>query len=381
MDERLKAIFAGLPAGELAVVAAAVLGVGSVRVVSVEFSEISKPHADARTIGIVRVSGTAAAGAAGTAVRPWSCVTKLIDLAVPNPLGTPVDPRNEVRVYEERLFTGAGLRLRPARCHHISRPRDGLTILWLEDLTEASAPPFPVDELAEMAGHLGEWNAVIAAQPPALDFAIGQDFQLSSWRGFGFPKRLAALLDLADEPMVREMYARQKLQLAADYVEAYGRLVERSLLLPHALSLADCPISNFFHLPGETIAIDWAGLGSEPVGGDGGRFIGSAMSWGRRFVDVIADERDLFEGYLAGLRLGGSVVDRDTVRLGYLSEAAFYLGTITVFPAIVAGPQAGLSMAFFEKRFDMPAAAFASAMAPAIDLLPSYVAEMRRLLA
>ena len=54
-----------------------------------------------RSIGIVRVSGMAISGGSE---RAWSTVTKLIDLAVPNVLGTPVDPRNEVLVYERGLL-------------------------------------------------------------------------------------------------------------------------------------------------------------------------------------------------------------------------------------------------------------------------------------
>lgn len=379
MDERLAAIFAAIPAEELATVAAAVLGAGTVRLGRVEFAEIMKPHADPRSIGIVKVSGTAwVAGAE----RPWSTVTKLIDIAVPNVLGTPVDPRNEVLVYDRGLFAqnhGGGLR--PAKCHHISRPGETLTILWLEDLTGAEGPPFGVGQLMEMARHLGIWNARTAAAPPKLDFPTGRDFQVKSADGFDFAVRVADLLALRDEPMMRQMFVRQPPEVAEAFIAVYVELIERSKTLPHALSLADCPISNFFHLPGETIAIDWAGLGSEPLGADGGRFIGSALTWGRQFVEIARSERDLFESYFAGQREGGSTDSRSILRCGYLSELGFYLCSSITMPSILARPKAGLSLEYFEKRYDMPIGEFGHALAGLVDLVPSYIDEIGGLLA
>lgn len=378
MDHRLSAIFAAISSDEFSAVAGAVLGAGNVRAEHIDLFEIKKPHADGRTIGIVRVLGNAQHS---EEARAWSCVAKVIDLAAPNPNRTPVEPRNEVLVYEQGHFVRAGGGLRPARCHHISRPGETVTILWLEDLTGARCPPFSADELSTMARHLGEWNAAIAARPPRLPFASGRDFQVSSWAGFNFPARVDEMLLHRDDGMTRDMYARQPLEIAREYVEVYRKLVERSTILPHALALADCPVSNFFHLPGETIAIDWAGLGSEPVGADGGRFIGSALTWGSGFAALVAHERELFDSYLEGMRAGGSTEDWKVVRAGYLSELAFYLCTIVTMPTIIAGPLAALPIEFMEKRFEIPMSELGAAAAPLIDSLPSYIDEMRELLA
>jgi hypothetical protein len=297
-------------------------------------------------------------------------------------MGTPVDPRNEVTVYERGLFandTGRGLR--PAHCYRISRLSENVTILWLEDLTGAKGPAFDIDELAEMAGHLGEWNATTAASPPRIEFPIGGDFQYQSWTSFDFPKRVDVMSELVDDPTMRAMYAGRSLEAARAYIAACAPFADRSLKLPHVLSLADCPVSNFFHLPGETIAIDFAGLGNEPVGADGGRFLGSALTWGRQFAEVLPHERDLFDRYLDGHRAGGSAVERDVLRMGYLSELAFYLGSLVTLPTLFAGPLAKLSVEHVEKRFDMPIEHLGEAAAPIVALLPSYIEEIRTLLA
>jgi hypothetical protein len=376
MEQRLQTIFALIPAAELHAIVQAIVGEGA-RMLSIAYDEIRKPHADPRTIGIVRVSGTAETG---QSVRDWSCVTKFIDLSEANTLGTTVDPRNEVLVYKRGYFQGGSSGLRPALCYHVSEPRAGLTILWLEDLTGAEGAPFDVAQLTEMAGHLGRWNAEMAAHPPELDFAIGQDYFIAAAAKFNFPARLATMRDLSDEPLVQQMFARQPLDVADDYVATYLELIRGAVSLPHALSLADCPVSNFFHRPGETIAIDWAGLASQPVGADGGRFIGSALTWGRRFIEIAVRERELFDVYLEGLRRGGAAEDRDVVRRGYLCEMGFYLCTTATLPEMVANPRSTLSIEFFEKRLGMPAAEFGEALAPMMDLLPSYTAEIRALL-
>ena len=100
--------------------------------------------------------------------RAWSSVTKIIDLAVEGQnrhMGSATSPKNEELVYERGHFIGTGLRFRPAHCFHISHPGE-YTVLWLADLTGAKGAPFEVDELAQMARHLGEWNAVVDATPP-----------------------------------------------------------------------------------------------------------------------------------------------------------------------------------------------------------------------
>ena len=382
MDERLLSILEGTTASELAEVAGAALASeGPAKLVGTPtFAEITTPHADARTIGIVLVSGMAL-GAPDAPAQAWSSVTKIIDLAVEGHFNSATSPENEEQVYDRGIFAGMGLKFRPARCHHISRPSEGLKVLWLEDLTGAKGAPFEVHELAQMVRHLGEWNAVLAATPPSLDFSIGRDFPVRRWDHWNFPARLGDLGDLVGNSMLREMYARQPLDVAAEFVSVFGRLVEQSKSLPHALSIGDAPIGNFFYRPEETVAVDWSGLSIDPLAADGGCLIGSALTWGRQFADIAAQERELFESYAAGLVDGGAKEDRRVMRSGYLAQMALYLGTTAIFPTMLPGPRAILSREFLEKRFGGPLEEFGGVAARVIDLLPSYIKEIRGLLA
>ena len=227
MKERLASILKLVGDEDIAIAAAHALGVQQVLEPGhVTYQEIDKPHADARTIGIVRLAGTASVPAG--AARPWSSVLKLVDRAVDGFNNSASSPQNEERVYERGLFAGTGLKLRPARCFHISRPVEDVTVLWLEDLTTAKGAPFEIDELAQVLRHIGEWNAVMARDPPQLGFSIASDFPRRRWDQWNYPARAADLQQLDAEPMVRDLYARQPLSLASQFVAVLGRLVERS---------------------------------------------------------------------------------------------------------------------------------------------------------
>lgn len=380
MDERLASILQLVRRDEIAAAAARALGVQKVvDPGQPAYEEIDKTHADARTIGIIRAVGTASVG--GGAAQPWSSVLKLVDLAVEGFNNSDSSPANEERVYERALFAGTGLKFRPARCFHVSHPADNVTVLWLEDLTRAKGAPFELRELRQILRHLGEWNAVMARDPPPLDFSTSSDFPKRRWDRWNFPARVADLQRLNGDPMVGDLYARQPLSLAAQFVTVLAQLVERSSSLPHALSFSDAPIGNFFCIADETVAIDWSGIGIEPLGADGGCLVGSALTWGPRFANVAANERDLFECYADGFAEADAATDRHTLRCGYLAHLAFYLGAIAIFPTMAAGPRAVLSRHFFEKRFGMPIEEFCRIASRVIDLLPSYIEEARSLLA
>ena len=159
-----------------------------------------------------------------------------------------------------------------------------------------------------------------------------------------------------------------------------GSLMERSKTLPHALELADCPVSNFFHLPGETIAIDWAGLGSEPVGADGGRFVGSAITWGRGFRRRGTRRKRAVRQLSHGHACGESDRGPRAVRSGYLSEPAFYLGTIVIIRRSFVRAAGGLRRRSWRSDWKCRCRSSAPQRRPHRPV-PSYIDEMRELLA
>lgn len=380
MDERLQAILRGIRNDDLALVAGGALGTGRSPVdAPPALSEILAVHNEDRTIGIVKVSGT-------SDCRAWSAVAKLLDMSIPAPehlIGVTA-PENEEIVYEQRYFVDDGVPLRPAKCYLVSRPSETLKVLWLEDLTAARGAPFTLDEIERMARHFGQWNGLHAMRPVELAFPLGFDSYARRYAGWRSDAHLVDLRAIEDHPATRAMYENGSIGMAFEFNELMKRLIAQAKSLPHSLCFGDCSAGNMFFLAGETVAIDWASLTNDPLGVDGGCVIGSGISWGRDFALVAKNERALFESYLGGLVASGWHGNRDDLRRAYFGQLGFYLSVIVTMPVQVASPgrrdRENLNREFLERRFQLPLEEIPLHARGVVDVLPSYIAELKALL-
>ena len=104
--------------------------------------------------------------------------------------------------------------------------------------------------------------------------------------------------------------------------------------------------------------------------------LGSAITWGRNFVAVAQQERELFEAYFEGLGAAGWRGARDDVRRGYMAHYGFYLLGMAMAPVMLKRyPRAGVEMRMQAKWEEVPAL-----VAGLIDIIPSYLEELPRLL-
>lgn len=329
---------------------------------------------DPRTLGIVRVSGLANTG--NGIAAPWSAVAKVVDPARPTVAHTQwTRPETEEIVYGEGYFAGDGQAFRPARCHLVSRPEGTIRVFWLEDLTGAEHAPFGVEQLSEMARHLGEWSGAHRSVPD-LKLALSRDLYLTRWAQPGIESRYARLRTL-DPEVLRKSYRDVPLGV---YSDLRARLIaqnERTKTHPHGLAFGDCHVGNLFHLPGETIAVDWATLADEPIGADGGSMIGSML--GRAgLVEVIRHECALFDCYFEGLRASGWKGKRDDVRRGYFCQFGHYLiSTVGLMP--VAVHHGDWPQAIMESRLEASWEEIQDLLAQVIATYPAYLAEVTEL--
>ena len=374
MDDRLHTILARTGRSDLDRVAAGVLGVQATvtgdPVLSVVYGHISDP----RTLGVVKVSGMAETGTGGPV--PWSAVAKVVDLAKSTVAETQwTRPEIEETIYEEGYFAGDGQKFRPARCHLVLRPEGSIRVFWLEDLTGAEHGPFGVERLSEMARHLGEWSGA-HRDIPDLKFTLPRDLFLTRWAQPGIESRCARLRTL-DPGVLRKSYRDVPIDV---HSELRARLIaqnERTTTHPHGLAFGDCHVGNLFYLPGETVAIDWATLATEPIGADGGSLIGSML--GRAgLVDVIRNERALFDCYFEGLRSSGWKGERDDIRRGYFCQFGHYLvSTVGLMP--VAVEHGDWPQAVMERRLEAPWEAIQDMLAQVIATYPEYLTEVTEL--
>jgi hypothetical protein len=375
MDDRTTRVLAAVSDETLAKVAAGALGVPEAHLDGApEFTEIRKPHAEDRTIAIVRVAGTAGGQA-------WSSVIKLVDLAIPaaeRVVGLTL-PENEELVYERRLFVEENLPFRPARCYAVTRPEGQLKLLWLEDLTGARGSPFALEQIAQMASHIGEWNGRHSGPLPALGIPIGRDAFVRRITGWNFGQRFAELDRYREHPFVRSTFRGSEPGILHSLLATTNRLIDRVLGARHALAFGDCSAGNLFHLPTQTVAIDWASLTDDPTGVDGGCFIGSNFSWGRDFMDVVRAERELFDAYLGGLRQGGWSGDPLDIRRAGLAQMAGYLLVTSITPSMLVAGSDWLQ-SFLEGRFGLPTEEICARLSDLVAMVPRFTDEIEALL-
>lgn len=375
LKEREASMLRGIDSGEIALVAAAVLGVSRVELADPPtVEEIISPHGDPRTVALLKVSGSAPIGP-GT--RPWSTVAKVIDFGVEGHEHSAwVRPENEEAVYGGRYFAGDGLRFRPAHCYRISHPRPQVTVLWLEDLTGATGAPFPVADLARMAEHLGEWNDVQARRPPPSGLQVARDSVFFRWQTWRYEEELAAFAAMRDTPAVRTMYRNWPIEMAFELRDLFLAINKRAERHARTLCYGDINIGNVFWTGAETVAIDWASLTMDPTGVDAGTMIGSAISWGGDAVEIARQERALFARYHDGLRAGGWRGEHDDLRRGYLTHFGHYLLGLAMMPSSLRK----YSRKRVEQRMGALWDEIPAQLTGIIDEVPSYLKELRTLL-
>jgi hypothetical protein len=120
MNEQVEQILSVTSTETLTMVARSIIGDDSAALAGDPvFTDIDTSHNDARTIGIVKVSGAVVSVRNG-GHHVWSAVVKVIDThAPPDTAAIWVSPENETKIYELGLFIDDGLPLRPAKCFRV----------------------------------------------------------------------------------------------------------------------------------------------------------------------------------------------------------------------------------------------------------------------
>src|SRR5262249_34931224 len=119
--------------------------------------------------GVYRFTGTARAA---HAAQPWSLVLKVLRAPAAGTTFAALAAEGwdrEVRTYRSGLLAAPPAGLAAPRCFSIGE-HGGLVWLWLEDLTDAAGPRWPVARFALAARHLGRLNGTSLAARPLPDY-------------------------------------------------------------------------------------------------------------------------------------------------------------------------------------------------------------------
>ncbi len=177
--------------------------------------------------------------------------------------------------------------------------------------------------------HLGRFNgAYLASRPlPIVPWLLPNWAELNSQ-----PAKIAEALShidaLASDERVRRAFPVPIADLAPRLLRDQPTFVGALARLPRTLCHHDASQANLFahrNADGlmETVAIDWEYVGSGAVGAEIATLVFGTMRRGTFPAEHAADlDRNVFAGYLRGLRDAGWRGDPDSVRLGYTSAVA-----------------------------------------------------------
>lgn len=237
--------------------------------------------------------------------------------------------KRELYVYPSGLLDTLPEGLAAPRCYGAAELPGNVATLWLEDISDAYAGNWSLDRYALAARHLGRLNGSYVSGRPLPAFPWLSADRNRQW--VAFPWR-----DIPwDHPQVLELYPRPEVNAFRRLLFDHERFLAKLALVPKTLCHGDTYPTNLKArlLPDgrqQTVALDWALTGIQPLGDDLGQLVfGAQLN-----LDTIrqADaETTLFESYIDGLRDSGCQVDPRLVRFGYSVSAAMRVGMFRVF--------------------------------------------------
>ena len=384
MNEQVEKILAAVDVESLTTIARNVLNDDSATLEGDPvFAEITNNHNDDRTIGIVKVSGTAVSIRHGSH-HNWSSVVKIIDQSVPTTgdVGAWCFPENEVKVYELGLLNDDEVQLRPAKCYLAEQNSDGLHILWLEDLSDAPQPPWTLDHFISAANHLGQFNGYHFVNKTELPIEVTKDAYSLRMTAFEWHSDYSKLMEIPDDPILRRVFGDIPLEPGLEYAATYERALEVAKSLPHSLSFGDSHSRNLFPLGSKTVGIDWASIAYDPIGCDIGVLIGSPLSFGKAERQLTAQhEQEIYESYVDGLKSSGWTGNINHVRLGFFLQFSQYVLRTLFIPLNFEQRKSNdVKRAFTEERTGAPIDELPELSALVAVLLPKYAEEFQQLL-
>jgi len=245
--------------------------------------------------------------------------------------GEGVDPaqwnywKRELLLYQSGLLESLPEGLLAPQCYAAEEIQGNLGGIWLEDITDSFSGDWPLYRYALTARHLGRLNGAYISRRQLPSFpwlSTGRTRQwLSAFPWQDFPW---------EHPRVCQQFPSPGTNSFRRMLQDHPRFLARLDQLPHTLSHGDTYPTNFKSRrlnrnQEQTVAMDWALAGIEPIGADLGQLVfgTSRKLRGYKLHDI---SQMLFTSYLNGLQDSGCRIDPQLVRFGYVTSAAFRVG-------------------------------------------------------
>lgn len=288
------------------------------------------------SVGIYRIQGDVSET---HAERPWSVILKILQ----SPENVGVEDmgggddtthwnywKREPLVYQSGILDKLPEGLAAPICYRVEELPGNVARLWLEDIQDNYKGGWTLPRYCLTARHLGRLNG---------RFLKTQSFPEYPWLGRDFNRQWLQMMPSSElqwgHPLVLRRYPEPDqnpfLQLLLKQERFLGKLDS----LPKALSHGDTYPTNFMSRIDargreQTVALDWALLGLQPVGYDLGQFVFGAIS-SLKSVEREETIDSLFEAYVHGLRDEGVNLDAESLRYSFTVSAALRVGLFQMY--------------------------------------------------
>ena len=292
-------------------------------------------HAVLPDRSLARVTGVALVD--GQAVLPWSSVVKVSRRTALDEPGELASATREILAYRSGLLVDLPGPLRAPRVLGIDED-EAAVWLWLEDLQDAYARRWPLEQFGLAARHLGRFNGAYL-----VSRALPSDPWLNDWlsrhqvelrAGLERSPTYWELQRLVRHPRVQHLLGATLASRTARLLHDQARFVDVLAQLPQTLCHHESSLANLFavrRLDGqfETVAVDWEQVGPAAIGADIATLVFGTV---RRceFAAERATELDeaVFTSYVTGLREAGWHGRADDVRLGFTAAVGLRWGAL-----------------------------------------------------
>lgn len=274
------------------------------------------------TVGIYRIVGNATTS---TGEQLWSAVVKVLGQPAVSIPGMFLDSQREIEVYRSGVFSSICGGIRAAQCYAIQE-KDGLQLMWLEDLSHAPQPPWSSEQYIETAYHLGQFNGYWPSESLPDWRWLNHGSLRQALKKQAFQEALERLHQLQSHPVIAQVAPPDIAASTLQLWDEIDRLLEKVEQSPKGICHLDCHPRNLFpmhSMPGKsyTVAVDWAEVGIGPYGIDVGHLLIEAvkkMTIPSEQLRVLIEQS--FEAYINGLTEVGWAGNVEQVRLTYLTR-------------------------------------------------------------
>lgn len=307
------------------------------KILSWSVNQLSGGFGNPVSVGLYRYSGI---GQVAEDQFNWSVILKIIQSPAnvgSENMGEGEDQthwnywKREWFAYQSDIFSNLPDGLCVPRCYKTYEIPGNIVFLWLEDIDDSNNGNWTLDHFASTARQLGKLNAThysgdTLKSYPWLSIERNRQWieMMPNWRDV-----------LWDHPIMLNHYPPPEENPFQQMLMESDHFLSKLNLLPKVICHGDTYPTNFMARKGkngkmQTVALDWALMGIQPVGDDLGQFVYGAIERLKGLDENLIQET-LFDAYLSGLQENGLQIDPTLVRLGFTASAALRVGLFQIY--------------------------------------------------